>query len=73
MERFLHRLADRFDTPAVKLDRTVLTNNTDIAVDGDKVSVTTAIFGGNVLVTTTFTGDPPYLAVFRPKSFAAGM
>jgi electron transfer flavoprotein alpha subunit len=56
---------------SVKLDRTVLTNNTDVAVDGDKVNVTTAIFGGNVLVTTTFTGDKPYLAVFRPKSFAA--
>jgi electron transfer flavoprotein alpha subunit len=56
---------------SVKLDRTVLTNNTDIAVDGDKVDVTTAIFGGNVLVTTTFTGDPPYIALFRPKSFAA--
>ena len=56
---------------SVKLDRTVLTNNTDIAVDGDNVSVTTAIFGGNVLVTTTFTGDRPYLAVFRPKSFGA--
>ena len=56
---------------SVKLDRTVLTNNTDVAVDGDKVSVTTAIFGGNVLVTTTFTGEPPYLALFRPKSFAA--
>src|SRR5262249_52391392 len=56
---------------AVKLDRTVLTNNIDIAVDGDDVSVTTAIFGGNVLVTTTFTGDAPRIALFRPKSFAA--
>src|SRR5262249_17242818 len=35
---------------SVKLDRTVLTNNTDIAVEGDTVTVTTAIFGGNVLV-----------------------
>jgi electron transfer flavoprotein alpha subunit len=56
---------------SVKLNRTVLTNSTDIAVDGDKVTATTAIFGGNVLVSTTFTGDRPYLAVFRPKSFAA--
>jgi electron transfer flavoprotein alpha subunit len=56
---------------SVKLDRTVLTNSTDIAVDGDTVTVTTAIFGGNVLVSTTFTGAPPYLAMFRPKSFAA--
>jgi electron transfer flavoprotein alpha subunit len=56
---------------SVKLDRTVLTNNIDIAADGDAVSVTTPVFGGNVLVTTTFTGATPYLAAFRPKSFAA--
>jgi electron transfer flavoprotein alpha subunit len=56
---------------SVKLDRTVLTNSTDIAVDGDTVTVTTAIFGGNVLVSTTFKGESPYLAMFRPKSFAA--
>jgi len=56
---------------SVKLDKTVLTNNTDIAVDGDAVKVTTPVFGGNTLVTTTFTGGAPYLAAFRPKSFAA--
>jgi electron transfer flavoprotein alpha subunit len=56
---------------SVKLDRTVLTNNVDVAVDGDAVSVTTPIFGGNTLVTTTFTGAGPFLATFRPKSFAA--
>lgn len=56
---------------SVKLDRTVLTNNIDISVDGDAVAVTTAIFGGNTLVTTTFTGATPHLAMFRPKSFAA--
>jgi electron transfer flavoprotein alpha subunit len=56
---------------SVKLDRTVLTNNTDISVDGDTVAVTSPIFGGNTLVTTTFTGSTPYLATFRPKSFAA--
>ena len=56
---------------SVKLDRTVLTNNVDISADGDAVSVTTPVFGGNVLVTTTFTGPSPHLAAFRPKSFAA--
>ncbi|HWL45562.1 MAG TPA: electron transfer flavoprotein subunit alpha/FixB family protein [Ilumatobacter sp.] len=56
---------------SVKLDRTVLTNNVDIVVDGDTVKVTTPVFGGNTLVTTTFTGGAPYLAAFRPKSFAA--
>jgi electron transfer flavoprotein alpha subunit len=54
---------------SVKLDRTVLTNNIDIAAAGDSISVTTPIFGGNTLVTTTFTGGAPYLASFRPKSF----
>ncbi len=56
---------------SVQLDRTVLTNNTDIAIDGDAVTVTTPIFGGNTLVTTRFAGSAPYLATFRPKSFAA--
>ena len=56
---------------SVKLDRTVLTNNVDVEINGDSVSVTTPIFGGNTLVTTTFTGTGPHLAVFRPKSFAA--
>jgi electron transfer flavoprotein alpha subunit len=56
---------------SVKLDRTVLTNNVDITVDGGSVSVTTPIFGGNVLVTTSFSGAGPFLAAFRPKSFTA--
>ncbi len=56
---------------SVKLDRTVVTNNTDVIVDGDTVKVTTPVFGGNTLVTTGFTGAGPYLAAFRPKSFAA--
>ena len=56
---------------SVKLDRTVLTNNVGIDADGDGVKVTTAIFGGNTLVATTFTGGAPHLAMFRPKSFAA--
>jgi electron transfer flavoprotein alpha subunit len=54
---------------SVKLDRTVLTNSIDITVDGDSVSATTPIFGGNTLVTTTFTAGAPHLAAFRPKSF----
>ena len=55
---------------SVKVDRTVLTNNVDISASADSVSVTTPIFGGNTLVTSTFTGSAPYLAAFRPKSFA---
>jgi electron transfer flavoprotein alpha subunit len=56
---------------SVKLDKTVITNNIDIADAGDGVTVVTPIFGGNTLVSTTFTGAGPYLAAFRPKSFAA--
>jgi electron transfer flavoprotein alpha subunit len=54
---------------SVKLDRTVLTNSTDVSVDGDSVSVQTPIFGGAKIVTSTFTGETPFLAAFRPKSF----
>ena len=56
---------------SVKLDRTVLTNNVDVTADGGQVSVTTPIFGGNVLVATGFSGAAPHLAAFRPKSFVA--
>ena len=56
---------------SVKLNKTVLTNSIDVAADGDSVNATTPIFGGNTLVTTTFTGEGPYLVAFRPKSFAA--
>lgn len=56
---------------SVKLDKTVLTNNTDVAVDGGSVTATTPIFGGTKLVTTTFTGEGPFLVGVRPKSFAA--
>ena len=56
---------------SVALDRPLLTNGTSLAVDGDKVTVGNAAFGGNVLVDTTFTCPPPYLAAIRPKSFAA--
>lgn len=55
---------------SVKLDRTVLTNNVDVSADGGSVTVTTPVFGGNTLVATTFTGSGPFLAAFRPKSFA---
>src|SRR5262245_61674767 len=56
---------------SVKIDRPVLTNGLTVSVDGDAVVVGTAIFGGNTLVDTVFTGPKPYLAAIRPKSFAA--
>jgi len=55
---------------SVKLDRPVLTNGNGVEVDGDKVAVSTAVFGGNTIVTTAFAGEKPFLAGIRPKSFA---
>jgi electron transfer flavoprotein alpha subunit len=56
---------------SVKLDRPVITNGTALSVDGDAVTVGTAVFGGNTLVDTQYSGEKPYLAAIRPKSFAA--
>jgi electron transfer flavoprotein alpha subunit len=56
---------------SARLDRPVLSNGMSLGEDGDRVKIGTAIFGGNTLVDAVFTGDPPYLAVFRPKSFTA--
>jgi electron transfer flavoprotein alpha subunit len=55
---------------SVKLDRPVLTNVTDLRLDGDKLVVGTAIFGGNLLVDTVFTDGPPAIVCVKPKSFA---
>jgi electron transfer flavoprotein alpha subunit len=55
---------------SVKLDRPVLTNVTDLRLDGDKLVVGTAIFGGNLLVDTVFTDGAPAIVCVKPKSFA---
>ncbi|MFI5053804.1 MAG: electron transfer flavoprotein subunit alpha/FixB family protein [Acidimicrobiia bacterium] len=54
---------------SVKLDRPVLTNGTELRVDGDKLVVGNAIFGGVTLVDTAFDSAGPFLAAIRPKSF----
>jgi electron transfer flavoprotein alpha subunit len=56
---------------SVKLDKPIVTNATDLAVDGDSVVCDEQIFGGTQIVRTRFTAGPPYLASVRPKSFAA--
>jgi len=56
---------------SVKLDKPVLTNNTDVEVDGDDIVVSTQIFGGTQIVKTKFAAGGPAIALFRPKSFAA--
>jgi electron transfer flavoprotein alpha subunit len=55
---------------SVALDTPVITNNTDIALDGDAVVVTEPVFGGTKLVRTRFTTAGPHIALIRPKSFA---
>ena len=56
---------------SAKLDRTVLTNNVDLEVDGDKLVTTEPVFGGTTNVKTTFTAGGPHIVLVRPKSFAA--
>ena len=56
---------------SVAVDKPVITNNIDIAVDGDAVVVTEPVFGGMKLVKTKFTAAGPHIALFRPKSFEA--
>ena len=55
---------------SVKLDKPVLTNNTDVEV-GDGIVVSTQIFGGSQIVKTKFAAGSPAIALFRPKSFVA--
>src|SRR3546814_14613226 len=47
---------------SVALDKPVLTNNTDVEVDGDAVVVTTQVFGGTKLVKTKFTAGGTQIA-----------
>ncbi len=56
---------------SVGLDRPVITNVVDVEVDGDTLVGTEPIFGGMTDVKTKFTGEGPYIALVRPKSFAA--
>jgi electron transfer flavoprotein alpha subunit len=55
---------------SVRLDKPVLTNITDLRLDGDKLVVGSAIFGGTLLVETVLTAGAPQIIVVKPKSFA---
>jgi len=55
---------------SVKLDRTVITNNTDVEVDGDSLVTTEPVFGGATDVKTKFAAGGTQLVLLRPKSFA---
>lgn len=56
---------------SARLDRPVLANAIEIAVEGESVTVTNEILGGSTLVETAFRGAPPWIVVVRPKSFPA--
>src|SRR3954465_14540491 len=56
---------------SVKLDKPVLSNNTEVTVDGDSVVASTPIFGGTQMVRTKLTAGSPNIVLVRPKSFAA--
>jgi electron transfer flavoprotein alpha subunit len=62
---------DALGRVSAKLDRPVLTNGNAVDLDGDTLTVSTAVFGGNTIVTAGFQGEKPYLAGIRPKSFGA--
>ncbi len=53
---------------SARLGKTLISNATDVSVDGN-VTATNEIFGGTMLVETEFTGSAPYLVIARPKSF----
>ena len=56
---------------SARMGKTILSNATDIWVDGETLKVTNEIFGGTTLVDSVFEGDGPYLIIARPKSFVA--
>ena len=56
---------------SVKADKTVISNCVDLEVDDEALVCTSAIFGGATDIKTKFTGDGPFIAVVRPKSFPA--
>ncbi len=56
---------------SAKLDTGLLTNNTDVAIEGDAVVVTAPVFGGTTNVKTKVTSSGPAIVLARPKSFAA--
>ncbi|MFA5565702.1 MAG: electron transfer flavoprotein subunit alpha/FixB family protein [Acidimicrobiia bacterium] len=56
---------------SVKLDKPVVTNVVDVALDGDAIVGTEPVFGGTVNVKTKVTTSGPAIVLVRPKSFAA--
>ncbi len=62
---------DSFAVASVRTGKPVISNCTEIDLDGDAVVTTVPIFGGEKLVKTKFTAGGPMLALVRPKSYEA--
>jgi electron transfer flavoprotein alpha subunit len=56
---------------SARLDRPVLANAVDITIADGMVLVVSEILGGTSLVDTAYRGPKPWIAIVRPKSFAA--
>lgn len=56
---------------SARMGKTILSNATDIWLDGETLKITNEIFGGTTLVDSVFEGEGPYLIIVRPKSFVA--
>jgi electron transfer flavoprotein alpha subunit len=56
---------------SARLDRPVLANAVDITMADGMVLVVSEILGGTSLVDTAYRGPKPWIAIVRPKSFAA--
>jgi electron transfer flavoprotein alpha subunit len=56
---------------SARLDRPVLANAVEIVAADDSVQVVSEILGGTTLIDTAYRGPKPWLAIVRPKSFAA--
>jgi electron transfer flavoprotein alpha subunit len=56
---------------SARLDRPVLANAVDLIPRDGEVGVVNEILGGTTLVETAFRGSKPWIAIVRPKSFAA--
>lgn len=56
---------------SARIDRPVLSNAVEITLAGEGVQVVNEILGGTTLVDTAYRGPKPWIAIVRPKSFAA--
>ena len=56
---------------SARLGKPVVSNASDLRLDGESVVVVTEVFGGTQLVETAIRADAPALVIARPKAFAA--